>query len=100
MLEGVLYQASVELIVETPEDKAHFHAEKRAFAKIYHLDLRYSVRESPPGYPKHISLWNAGRPVTLADLIEATDMLYGGKVSGNPPGGVPDAPGSTYGRVT
>jgi hypothetical protein len=95
VLEGVLYQASVELIVETPEDKAHFHAEKRAFAKIYHLDLRYSIRESPPGYPKHISLWDAGRPLTLTDLIEATDLLYGGKEGEKAPGGVPDVSEST-----
>jgi len=99
VIEGVLHRASVELIVETPENEAHLHAEMRALARIYHLDLRYAVRESPPRYPKHITIWNARRPVTITDLIEATDLLYGGKVSEKPPGGVHNATGGTYGRA-
>ena len=95
MIEGVLYQASVELIAETPEDKAHLHAEMRALAKIYHLDLRYAVRESPPGYPKHIAIWDANRPVSFRDLIIATNALYGGFGAEKPPGGVHNASEST-----
>ena len=97
VLQDVLERASVELIVETPENEAHLHAERRALARIYHLDLRYAVRESPPRYPKHISLWDAGRPLTLTDLIEATDLLYGGEEGEKAPGSVPNAPGSSSG---
>ena len=100
MIEGVLHRASVELIVGTPEDEAHLHAERRALAKIYHLDLRYAVRESPPGYPKHIAIWDANRPVSFRDLIIATNALYGGFGVEKPPGGVHNATGGTYGRAT
>ena len=95
MIEGVLHRASVELIVETPENESHLHAEMRALAKIYHLDLRYAVRESPPGYPKHIAIWDANRPVSFRDLIIATNALYGGQGAEKAPGGGPNASEST-----
>jgi hypothetical protein len=83
-IAGVLDRASVEVCVETALDEAHLRGEMHAFAEIYHLDLRYSVHESPPRYPKHISIWDADRPITLHDLTIATNTLYGGKLTQKP----------------
>ena len=97
MIEGVRLLASVEIVAETLVAEQRIRAEMRVLSRKYGLDLRYSSLESPKDHPRLLSIWDAGRPVTLADLITATDLLYGGEEGEKAPGSIPNAPGSTSG---
>ena len=97
MIEGVLYLASVEIVAETLVAEQRIRAEMRVLRRKHGLDLRFSALESPKDHPRLLTIWDAGRPVTLTDLIEATDLLYGGEAGEKTPGSTPNAPGSTTG---
>ena len=77
MLEGVLHLPSVEVIVETRRAENRIREEMSQLRRDYQeLDLRSSAIERPGEYPRLLSIWDKNRPVTITDLIAATNLLY------------------------
>ena len=77
MLEGVLHLPSVEVIVETRRAENRIREEMSQLRRDYQeLDLRSSALQRPGEYPRLLSIWDKNRPVTITDLIAATNLLY------------------------